>query len=82
MKTKQKATRNVWVYYSDGPDYDFDQQLMDVAKRHGGRMTGSGYGLGERDVSFKFKTSKGAEKFKAEVEAIKKVDRADFEEDF
>lgn len=51
-------------------DYDWvlDDKLLGLAERNSGVETGSGYGCGERDISFDFFTKKGLKQFVKKAE--------------
>lgn len=47
----------------DGYESDLDVKLIELAERNSGVETGSGFGFGERDISFDFFTAKGVKSF-------------------
>ena len=47
---------------------DLDSKLMELAERNSGIETGSGMGMGERDISFDFFTEKGLKQFAKKAE--------------
>lgn len=46
-------------------DFEFEDKLASMAKKHNGELSGAGAGGGGRDIGFIFKTEKSALKFKS-----------------
>jgi hypothetical protein len=60
------APYTVTIIYGDY-NQSLDEKLISLAERNTGEDTGSGYGFGQRDLSFDFFTEKGARQFVKKV---------------
>jgi hypothetical protein len=67
---KSKQPVSVTVMY-DGYDPARDAKIETAAKSIGGKLVGSGYGFGQRDIQFHFPTSEAADKAKKKFKAMK-----------
>ena len=80
-KTKRASSKkSSYIYHVDakykGYDVNTDKAIISMAKASGGKLEGSGYGMGGyRDISFLFKSRADATRFINKLKA-KKIRRS------